>query len=62
MLSELLYAANSIFMTEAIERLTSKFSKRKEVSGSKDLNVDLGKTKVMVSESVTWNGRSKSKV
>ena len=48
-LSELLYAADFILMSETIEGLRNKFLKWKEAFESKGFEVTLGKTKVMVS-------------
>ena len=53
MLSELLYADNSVFMSETTERLMDMFSKWKEDIESKGLKGNHGKTKVMVSGSIT---------
>ena len=61
-LSELLYADDLVLMRETIERLKNKFLKWKEASESKGLKVNLGKTKAMVSDSITKDGKSKSKV
>ena len=61
-LRELLYANDLVLMSETIVVLTSKFLKWKEVFESNGLKVNLGKTKVMVSGSITKNGLSKSKV
>ena len=61
-LSELLYVDDLVLMNETIEGLSSKFIKWKEVFESKDLKINLGKTKVMVSGSTTKYGMSKSKV
>ena len=43
-------------------RLRNKFKKWKKAYESKGLNVNLGKTKVMVSCGITKDGLSKSKV
>ena len=49
-------------MSETINRLRNKFIKWKEDFDSKGLKANLGKTKVMVSGSITKDGLSKSKV
>ena len=61
-LSELLYADNLALMSVTIERLRNKFLIWKEACESKGLKVNLGKTKVMVSGSITKDGMSKSNV
>ena len=61
-LCHLLYADDLVLMSETIEGLRNKFLKWKEVFKSKGLNVNLGKTKVMVSGGITKDGMSKSKV
>ena len=58
-LSEVLYADDSVFMCETIDGLTNKFRKWKEDGESKGLNVDLGKTKMMVNGSITKDGLCK---
>ena len=45
-----------------MEGLRNKFIKWKESFESKDLKVNHGKTKVMVSGGITMDGMSKSKV
>ena len=47
-LSELLYADDSILMSETIEGFRNKFLKWKEAFKSKGLKVNLGKTNLMV--------------
>ena len=61
-LSELLYADDLVLMSETIEGFRNKFIKWKEAFESKDLKVNLGKTKVMVSGSITKDYLSKNKV
>ena len=61
-LSELLYAEALVLMSETIEGLSDRFIKWKEAFESKGLNVNLGKTKVMVSGGITKDVLSKSKV
>ena len=62
LLSELPYADDFILMSETIYGLRNIFCMWKEVFESKCLKVTLGKTKVMVSRSITKNGLSKSTV
>ena len=62
MLSEFLCADDVVLMSEIIEGLRNKFLKWKEDFESKGLKVYLGKTKVLVSGSITKDGLSKSKV
>ena len=61
-LSELLYADDIVLMSETIEGLRNKFIKWKEAFESKGLNVNLVKTKVMVSGGITKDGMSKGEV
>ena len=61
-LSELLYADDLVLMSETIKVLKNKFLKWKEAFDSKGLKINLGKTKVMVSYSITQDGLSKSKL
>ena len=61
-LSELLYADDLVQMSETIEGLRNKFLKWKKAFESKDLKVNLGKTKLMVCGDITKDGLSKSKV
>ena len=61
-LSELLYADELVLMSETIEGLRDAFLKLKEAFESKGLKVNLGKTKVMVSSSITQDGLSKINV
>ena len=61
-LSELLYDDDIVLMSETIGGLGNKFLKRKEAFDSKCLKINLGKTKVMVSDSITKDGMSKSNV
>ena len=60
--SELLYADDLFLMIQTIKRLRNKFLKWKKVFESKGLKVNLGKTKVMISGSITKDDMSKSKV
>ena len=60
--SELLYADDLVLMSEIIKGLTNKFLKWKDAFESKGLNVNLGKTKVMVCDGITKNSISKGKV
>ena len=62
MLSELLHADDLVLMSETIERCWNKFLKWKEDFESKRLKNNLGKTKVMVSGSITKDGLSRSKI
>ena len=48
-------------MSETIDGLMNKILKWKEAFESKGMKVNLGKTKVMVSSSITKDGMSKSK-
>ena len=61
-LSELLYADDLVLTSETIMGLWNKFLKWKEASESKGLKVNLGKTKIMVSDGVSKDGLSKSQV
>ena len=61
-LSEVLYAGDSVLMSETIEGIKNKFIKWKESFESKDLKVELWKTKVMVSGGVANDGLSKGNV
>ena len=61
-LSELLYADDIVLMSETIMGLTDRFLKWKEALERKGLKVNLRKTKVMVSSSITQDSLSKSKV
>ena len=61
-LSKLLYDDDLVLMGETIEVLGNKFLKWREAIESKGLNVDLGKTMVMVSDRITKDGISKCKV
>ena len=61
-LSELLYAHNLVLMSQTIKGLGDKFLRSKEAFESKGFKVNIGKTKVMVSGSITKDGMSKSKV
>ena len=60
-LSELLYADDLVLTSDTIEGHMNKSIKWKEAFESKGLKVNLGKTKVMVSGSITNEGMSKSK-
>ena len=62
MLSELLYAADLILISETIEGLRNKFLKWKDSYKSKGLKVNLGVSKVMVCGGITKDDMSKSKV
>ena len=46
-------------MSDAIEGLRNKFLKWEKAFENKGLKVDLGKTKVMVSSGITYEGMSK---
>ena len=61
-LSELLYADDLVLISETIEGHRDKLLKWKEAIESKDLKVNFGKNKVMVSSGITQNCLSKSKV
>ena len=61
-LSELLYADDIVLMSETINGLRDKYIKWKEAFERKGLKVNLEKTKAMVSDSITKDGMSKSKV
>ena len=50
-MNEILYADDLVLMSESIESLKKKFLKLKEAFESKELKVNLKKTKVMVSGS-----------
>ena len=52
----------TVLMSETIVGLRDKFLKWKEAVERKCLKVNLGKTKVMVSNGITKDGMSKSKV
>ena len=52
-LSELLYAYDLVLVSETIEGLRNMFLKWKEAIESKGMNVNLGKTRVMVSSGIT---------
>ena len=62
LLSDLLYADDIVPMSEIIEGLRSKFLEWKENLERKGFKDNLGKTKVMVSNGITQDGMSKSKV
>ena len=49
-------------MSETLKGLRNKFLKWKESFGSKGLKVNLGKSKIMVSDGITKDGSSKGKV
>ena len=49
LMSEMLYVGDLVLMSEMIEGLRKKFWKWKEAFESKELKVNLGKTKVIVS-------------
>ena len=61
-ISELLYADDLVMISETIERLRNKFLKCEEDFESKVFKVNLRKTKVIVSGSITKDGKSKIKV
>ena len=61
-LCELPYADDLLLMSMTIERLRSMFVKWKAAFESKGLTIDLGKTKVMVSDDITKDGLSKGNV
>ena len=60
--SELLHADCLVLMSETIEGLRNKFREWMEAFESMGLKVNVGKTMVMVSGSITKDGLSKSKV
>ena len=51
LMKEILYADGLVLISETIEELREKFRKWKEAFESKGMNVNLGKTKLMVSGS-----------
>ena len=57
----MLYADDSILISETIEGLSNKFLKWKEAFRSKGLKVILRETKVMVISGITIDGLSKGK-
>ena len=61
-LGELLHAVDIVLMSETIKGLKNKFLKWKEVFESKGLKVNNGKTEIMVSNNITKDGLSKSKI
>ena len=61
-LNELLYTGDLVLMSMVIEGLSNRFIEWKEVLESIGLKVSLGKTKLMVSSSITKDGLSKSRV
>ena len=61
-LSEVLYVDDLVLKSETIEGLRNKYSKWKEAFENKGMKVNLWKTKVMVSISITQDGLPKSKV
>ena len=61
-ISELLYADELILMSETIEGLRNKFLTWKGAFESKGFKVNLVKSKEMVSDSISMDGTSKSKV
>ena len=61
-LIELLYAGDLILMSETIEGLWNMFLRWKMAFESKGLIASLGRTKVMVCDSITKDGMSKIKV
>ena len=61
-LGELLYAIDLVLMSEINEGPMNKFLKRKEAYESKDLIVNLGKTRIMVSGCITKDSLSKTNV
>ena len=62
MLRELVYSDDLVLMSETIKGFRRKFLKWKDVFESKGLNVNLGKTKVLVCGGITIDGMSKSKI
>ena len=54
------YLFDLVLMSETMEGLRDGFLKWKEAFESKDLKVNHGKTKVMVSSGITKDGMSKS--
>ena len=61
-LCDLLYADDLVVTSETVMELRNKFLKWKEAFEITCLNVNPGKTKLMVSGSITKDGMSKSKV
>ena len=61
-ISELLYADDLVLMSETFVGLKNKFLEWKEAFESKVLKVNIGKSKVMVSDSIKKDGMPKSKV
>ena len=61
-LSELLYADDLVLMSVTIQGHRDEFLKWKEAFNGEGLKVSLGKTNVMVSNGITTDGMSKSKV
>ena len=62
MLSELLYADYLVLMSETMEGLINKFIKWMVAFENNGLKVNLGKTKVTVSDGITKDGLPKNKV
>ena len=60
-LSEFLYTDDLVLMSETIEGIWDNFLKWKEAFYSKDLQINLVKTKVMVCGGITKDCMSKSK-
>ena len=58
----MLYADDLVLMCETSERLGNKFLKWKEALESKGRKVNIAKTKVMVSDSITKDRFSKIEV
>ena len=61
-LIELLYVDDFLLMSETIEGLGIKFLKWNEALESTDLNINLGKTKVIVGSGVTKDDLSSSNI
>ena len=59
-LSDLLYADDLVLMSETINGLRNKFFKWKEAFESMGLNVNHGKTKIIVGSSITKDGICKA--
>ena len=61
-LSELLYADDLVLVNETMEGLRNRFIIWKETFESMGLNVNIGKTNVMVCGCITKDGKSRSNV
>ena len=58
----MLYSDDLVLMSEALKGLRNKFLKWKEAFENKSLKVNLGNTRVMVSDRITNDGLFKSKL